>query len=149
METEEQHVQVDSRVILIIQTDSVIVQSQVSGPVSSRIGVYLDHSAGVLSFYSVSESTMSLLHREQTTFTKPLYTGVYIGQKSDDPLSPDYVPSVFVHTKSPAKRRALGTLQKYKVRQQIKKKKGSSQSRDEAARVLSVSQHLSQLRLKI
>ncbi|XP_020792198.2 E3 ubiquitin/ISG15 ligase TRIM25-like [Boleophthalmus pectinirostris] len=52
------------------------VVSQVSGPVSSRIGVYLDHSAGVLSFYSVSESTMSLLHRVQTTFTQPLYTGV-------------------------------------------------------------------------
>ncbi|XP_055010695.1 tripartite motif-containing protein 16-like [Boleophthalmus pectinirostris] len=55
------------------------VRSQVSGPVSSRIGVYLDHSAGVLSFYSVSESTMSLLHRVQTTFTQPLYTGVCLG----------------------------------------------------------------------
>ncbi|KAJ0005377.1 hypothetical protein NQD34_015271 [Periophthalmus magnuspinnatus] len=55
------------------------VQSQVSGPVGSRIGVYLDHSAGVLAFYSVSESTMSLLHRVQTRFTRPLYTGVWIG----------------------------------------------------------------------
>ncbi|KAJ0005388.1 hypothetical protein NQD34_015282 [Periophthalmus magnuspinnatus] len=36
------------------------VLSQVSGPVRSRIGVYLDHSAGVLAFYSVSERTMSL-----------------------------------------------------------------------------------------
>ncbi|XP_033842683.1 tripartite motif-containing protein 16-like [Periophthalmus magnuspinnatus] len=51
------------------------VLSQVSGPVRSRIGVYLDHSAGVLAFYSVSESTMSLLHRVQTRFTRPLYTG--------------------------------------------------------------------------
>ncbi|XP_034469775.1 tripartite motif-containing protein 16-like protein, partial [Hippoglossus hippoglossus] len=40
----------------------------VSGPVSSRVGVYLDPSAGVLSFYSVSD-TMTLLHRVQTTFT--------------------------------------------------------------------------------
>ncbi|XP_038123698.1 tripartite motif-containing protein 16-like [Cyprinodon tularosa] len=47
----------------------------VSGPVSSRIGVYLDHRAGILSFYSVSE-TMTLLHRVQTKFTKPLYAGV-------------------------------------------------------------------------
>ncbi|XP_050957271.1 tripartite motif-containing protein 16-like, partial [Labeo rohita] len=39
---------------------------------SSRIGVYLDHRAGTLSFYSVSD-TMTLLHRVQTTFTKPLY----------------------------------------------------------------------------
>ncbi|CAB1432017.1 unnamed protein product [Pleuronectes platessa] len=40
-----------------------------------RVGVYLDHSAGVLSFYSVSD-TMTLLHRVQTTFTHPLYAGV-------------------------------------------------------------------------
>ncbi|KAK9978606.1 hypothetical protein ABG768_020350 [Culter alburnus] len=39
---------------------------------SSRIGVYVDHSAGILSFYSVSD-TMSLIHRVQTTFTQPLY----------------------------------------------------------------------------
>ncbi|KAM9349524.1 tripartite motif-containing protein 16-like [Symphorus nematophorus] len=51
------------------------VQTPVSGPQSSRVGVYLDHSAGILSFYSVSE-TMSLLHRVQTTFTQPLYAGV-------------------------------------------------------------------------
>ncbi|XP_072322042.1 E3 ubiquitin/ISG15 ligase TRIM25-like [Eucyclogobius newberryi] len=52
------------------------VQSQVSGPVSSRIGVYLDHSAGVLEFYSVSKNTMSLIHRVQATFTQSLYAGV-------------------------------------------------------------------------
>ncbi|XP_027132746.1 tripartite motif-containing protein 16-like protein, partial [Larimichthys crocea] len=49
----------------------------VSGPWSSRVGVYLDHSAGILSFYSVSE-TMTLLHRVQTTFTQPLYAGLYV-----------------------------------------------------------------------
>ncbi|XP_023146132.3 tripartite motif-containing protein 16-like [Amphiprion ocellaris] len=46
-----------------------------SGPPSSRVGVYLDHSAGILSFYSISE-TMTLLHRVQTTFTQPLHAGV-------------------------------------------------------------------------
>ncbi|XP_037644474.1 E3 ubiquitin/ISG15 ligase TRIM25-like [Sebastes umbrosus] len=51
------------------------VQTSVSGPLSSRVGVYLDHSAGILSFYSVSE-TMTLLHRVQTTFTEPLYAGL-------------------------------------------------------------------------
>ncbi|XP_061093904.1 tripartite motif-containing protein 16-like [Conger conger] len=45
-------------------------------PPSSRIGVYLDHRAGTLSFYSVSD-TMTLLHRVQTTFTQPLYPGFY------------------------------------------------------------------------
>ncbi|XP_073685156.1 tripartite motif-containing protein 16-like [Garra rufa] len=41
---------------------------------SSRIGVFVDHSAGTLSFYSVSD-TMTLIHRVQTTFTRPLYPG--------------------------------------------------------------------------
>ncbi|XP_039676314.1 tripartite motif-containing protein 16-like [Perca fluviatilis] len=53
------------------------VQTPVSGPGSSRVGVYLDHSAGILSFYSVSE-TMTLLHRVQTTFTQPLYAGLMV-----------------------------------------------------------------------
>ncbi|XP_007545053.1 tripartite motif-containing protein 16-like [Poecilia formosa] len=53
------------------------VQTPVSGPVSSRLGVYLDHRAGILSFYSVSE-TMTLLHRVQTRFTQPLHAGVYV-----------------------------------------------------------------------
>ncbi|XP_064190308.1 tripartite motif-containing protein 16-like isoform X14 [Anguilla rostrata] len=50
-------------------------------PRSSRIGVvgvYLDHGAGTLSFYSVSD-TMTLLHRVQTTFTQPLYPGFWVG----------------------------------------------------------------------
>ncbi|XP_072300393.1 E3 ubiquitin/ISG15 ligase TRIM25-like [Eucyclogobius newberryi] len=54
------------------------VRSQVSGPISSRIGVYLDHSAGVLAFLRVSESSMSLLHKFQATFIQSLYTGVRI-----------------------------------------------------------------------
>ncbi|XP_051746227.1 tripartite motif-containing protein 16-like isoform X2 [Ctenopharyngodon idella] len=50
-------------------------------PIISRIGVFVDHSAGTLSFYSVSGDTMSLIHTVQTTFTQPLYPGfgVYIG----------------------------------------------------------------------
>ncbi|XP_031607497.2 tripartite motif-containing protein 16-like [Oreochromis aureus] len=52
------------------------VQTVLSGPRSSRVGVYLDHRAGILSFYSVSE-TMTLLHRVQTTFTQPLYAGLW------------------------------------------------------------------------
>ncbi|XP_060950750.1 tripartite motif-containing protein 16-like [Limanda limanda] len=51
------------------------IDTQVSGPLPSRVGVYLDHTAGVLSFYSVSD-TMTLLHRVKTTFTQPLYAGV-------------------------------------------------------------------------
>ncbi|XP_064871597.1 tripartite motif-containing protein 16-like isoform X3 [Oncorhynchus nerka] len=53
------------------------VETKVSGPQSSRVGVYLDHKAGTLSFYSVSD-TMTLLHRVQTTFTQPLYPGFWL-----------------------------------------------------------------------
>ncbi len=50
-------------------------------PISSRIGVFVDHSAGTLSFYSVSD-TMSLIHTVQTTFTQPLYPGFCVNYKS-------------------------------------------------------------------
>ncbi|XP_073720571.1 E3 ubiquitin/ISG15 ligase TRIM25-like isoform X3 [Misgurnus anguillicaudatus] len=48
---------------------------------SSRIGVYVDHSSGSLSFYSVSD-TMTLIHRVNTTFTKPLYPGIRLFRSS-------------------------------------------------------------------
>uniref|UniRef100_A0A8C1M8V3 FinTRIM family, member 52, pseudogene n=1 Tax=Cyprinus carpio TaxID=7962 RepID=A0A8C1M8V3_CYPCA len=47
----------------------------------SRIGVYVDHSAGTLSFYSVS-NTMNLIYRVQTTFTHPLYPGFAVYKPS-------------------------------------------------------------------
>uniref|UniRef100_A0A672K7X9 Uncharacterized protein n=1 Tax=Sinocyclocheilus grahami TaxID=75366 RepID=A0A672K7X9_SINGR len=49
--------------------------------ISSRIGVFVDHSAGTLSFYSVSD-TMSLIHTVQTTFTQPLYPGFFVYNES-------------------------------------------------------------------
>uniref|UniRef100_A0A8C2BKS1 Uncharacterized protein n=1 Tax=Cyprinus carpio TaxID=7962 RepID=A0A8C2BKS1_CYPCA len=43
---------------------------------SNRVGVYLDVSAGTLSFYSVSDThTLTHLHTFNTTFTEPLYAG--------------------------------------------------------------------------
>ncbi|XP_049335215.1 tripartite motif-containing protein 16-like protein isoform X17 [Astyanax mexicanus] len=50
------------------------IETRLSAPPSARIGVYVDHSAGTLSFYSVSD-TMTLLHTVHTTFTQPLYAG--------------------------------------------------------------------------
>ncbi|XP_026798548.2 tripartite motif-containing protein 16 [Pangasianodon hypophthalmus] len=43
-------------------------------PISSKIGVYLDHKAATLAFYSISD-TMTLLHRVHTSFTEPVYAG--------------------------------------------------------------------------
>ncbi|XP_067224559.1 stonustoxin subunit alpha-like [Chanodichthys erythropterus] len=47
-----------------------------------RTGVYVDHSAGTLSFYSVSGDTMILIHTVQTTFTQPLYPGFWVSYGS-------------------------------------------------------------------
>ncbi|XP_033970030.1 tripartite motif-containing protein 16-like [Trematomus bernacchii] len=52
------------------------IHTPVSGPQSSRVGVYLDQRAGVLSFYSIIYETKTLLHRVQTTFTQPLHAGL-------------------------------------------------------------------------
>ncbi|XP_073704822.1 tripartite motif-containing protein 16-like [Garra rufa] len=54
---------------------------------SSKIGVYVDHRAGILSFYNVSD-TMTLIHRIQTTFTQPLYPGFGITPDSSVKLCP-------------------------------------------------------------
>ncbi|KAM6968101.1 E3 ubiquitin/ISG15 ligase TRIM25-like [Aplochiton taeniatus] len=54
------------------------VECKLTGPRSSRVGVYLDHRAGTLSFYSVSD-TMTLLHSVHTTFTEPLYPAIKFG----------------------------------------------------------------------
>lgn len=54
------------------------VDKPISAPHSPRIGVYLDHTAGVLAFYSIAE-TMTCLHRFETNFTEPLYPGFGVG----------------------------------------------------------------------
>ncbi|XP_038838515.1 NACHT, LRR and PYD domains-containing protein 3-like [Salvelinus namaycush] len=52
------------------------VNRSISGPVPNRVGVFLDWSAGTLSFYIVSSSgTLTHLYTEHTTFTEPLYPG--------------------------------------------------------------------------
>uniref|UniRef100_A0A8C1ZMK1 Tripartite motif-containing protein 16-like n=1 Tax=Cyprinus carpio TaxID=7962 RepID=A0A8C1ZMK1_CYPCA len=64
-----------------IKTELPVISS------SCKIGVYVDHRAGILSFYNVSD-TMTLIHRVQTTFTQPLYPGFRIYLGSTVKLSP-------------------------------------------------------------
>ncbi|XP_049323280.1 tripartite motif-containing protein 16-like [Astyanax mexicanus] len=61
-------------------------ETKISAPPSSRIGVYVDHRAVTLSFYSVSD-TMTLLHTVHTTFTQPLYAGFGVDSGSSVKLS--------------------------------------------------------------
>lgn len=60
---------------VVIRSD-VYIYAAKPYTLSSRVGVYLDHRAGILS-YDVSD-TMTLLHRYQTTFTEPLYAGLWV-----------------------------------------------------------------------
>ncbi|XP_056624107.1 protein NLRC3-like [Triplophysa dalaica] len=51
----------------------------ISAPPSNRVGVYLDCPAGIVSFYSISDThTLTHLHTFNTTFTEPLYAGVRV-----------------------------------------------------------------------
>ncbi|XP_073698437.1 protein NLRC3-like [Garra rufa] len=65
--------------------------TDVSGPSSrfNRVGVYLDWSAGTLSFYSVSDTnTLTHIHTFNTTFTEPLYAGFGVYPQSSVSLCP-------------------------------------------------------------
>ncbi|XP_059411047.1 stonustoxin subunit beta-like, partial [Carassius carassius] len=48
---------------------------------STRVGVYVDESAGTLSYFSVSD-THTHLHTFNTTFTEPLYAGFRVFKSS-------------------------------------------------------------------
>ncbi|XP_052447466.1 NLR family CARD domain-containing protein 3 isoform X1 [Carassius gibelio] len=57
--------------------DKISIDIPVPLPQSNRVGVYLDWSAGSLSFYSISDThTLTHLHTFNTTFTEPLYAGI-------------------------------------------------------------------------
>ena len=45
------------------------------------------------------------------------------GIKSNDPLSPDYVPSVFCYTKSPVKRKLASDMERYERKVEAKKRR--------------------------
>ncbi|XP_018597413.2 tripartite motif-containing protein 29-like [Scleropages formosus] len=54
-------------------------KNEVANPVASPwVGVYLDHKAGSLAFYSIS-NRVTLLHRFRTSFSKPLYPCFGVG----------------------------------------------------------------------
>ncbi|XP_073672718.1 tripartite motif-containing protein 16-like [Garra rufa] len=56
-------------------------KTEIYGPLSSKIGVYVDYKAGTLCFYDISDK-MTLLHRVQTTFSQPLYPGFWFSMSS-------------------------------------------------------------------
>lgn len=53
-------------------------ETEVLEQISTRIGIFLDHKAGSLSFYNVSDNTMSLIHQIKAKFTEPLYPAFWV-----------------------------------------------------------------------
>ncbi|XP_015258986.1 PREDICTED: stonustoxin subunit beta-like [Cyprinodon variegatus] len=58
------------------------ISSAFSSSVSNRVAVYVDHPAGILSFYRVSSDSLIHLYTFNTTFTEPLYPGFWVGSDS-------------------------------------------------------------------
>ncbi|KAL0149006.1 hypothetical protein M9458_055621 [Cirrhinus mrigala] len=71
---------IHNNIVTDLHVKPIISRTGVSDYIS-RTGVYVDESAGTLSFYSVSD-TMSLIHTVQTTFTQSLYPGFNVGYGS-------------------------------------------------------------------
>ncbi|XP_050959339.1 NACHT, LRR and PYD domains-containing protein 3-like [Labeo rohita] len=64
----------DDRIIICHNINYIDIPACSSA--SNRVGVYLDWSSGILSFYSISDThTLTHLHTFNTTFTEPLYAG--------------------------------------------------------------------------
>lgn len=57
-------------------SNSMTLQAE---PVHRKVGVYLQHREGLLSFYEVADR-MKLLHRVRASFTEPLYPGFWLGE---------------------------------------------------------------------
>ncbi|KAM9336974.1 neoverrucotoxin subunit beta-like [Symphorus nematophorus] len=56
-----------------------------------RVGVYLDWPAGTLSFYRVSSNTLSHFYTFNTTFTEPVYPGLWVALQSNYAYLPPFV----------------------------------------------------------
>ncbi|XP_042172142.1 NLR family CARD domain-containing protein 3-like isoform X4 [Oncorhynchus tshawytscha] len=61
-----------------INSKLTTIPSPSSSPPSNRVGLYLDWPAGTMSFYKVCSDTLTHLHTFYTTFTEPLYPGLFV-----------------------------------------------------------------------
>ena len=60
----------------------------------------------------------------------------FSGKKDNNPLSPDYVPSLFSHIKSPAKRKLEKGMERFERTSQAKKRRLETEGKHEAAKTL-------------
>ncbi|KAM4598577.1 protein NLRC3-like [Polymixia lowei] len=74
---------------------------------SDRVGVYLDWSAGSLSFYRVSSGTLTPIHTFHSTFTEPLYPGFWVGFRPGCSVSLCQIEEMEESPHTPAQRQLL------------------------------------------
>ncbi|XP_055797323.1 NACHT, LRR and PYD domains-containing protein 12-like [Salvelinus fontinalis] len=70
----------DNRYTARHNINSTTIDVRPSSP--HRVGVYLDWSAGTLSFYRASSDTLTHLYTFTSTFTEPLYPGFWVDDDS-------------------------------------------------------------------
>ncbi len=70
---------------------------------------------------------------QPTEFTWICSTHFVGGKKSDDPVSPAYVPTLFKYVRSPAKRKALCQLERYERTGMLKKRRLEAQCEEAAS----------------
>ncbi|XP_068430353.1 E3 ubiquitin/ISG15 ligase TRIM25-like [Clinocottus analis] len=75
----------DTHIIYNFKHNSVKGKEFNQSTKSFRVGVFLDHKAGILSFYSISD-TIILIHKVKAKFSQPLYAGLgvyYFGSTAE------------------------------------------------------------------
>ncbi|XP_067226073.1 tripartite motif-containing protein 16 [Chanodichthys erythropterus] len=76
------------------------VETPLSSPKATRIGVYMDYSGGELAFYDV-ENDMTLIHKFQAQFLEPLYPAFWLPKKENVVLLEPTGASSSLRTPSP------------------------------------------------
>ncbi len=81
--------------------------------------------------------TLQLIERTGNQRSLPGYAVLILGgKKSDDPVSPAYVPTLFKYVRSPAKRKALCQLERCERTGMLKKRRLEAQCKEAASNTL-------------
>ena len=93
--------------------------------------------SGLQEFFSACRCNDSRMEKHVPSFINYSLLFVFVvGEKSNHPLSPDFVPSVFTHITSPKKRRAEQSLVSFNRRQELKQRKQDAERQTTAVSAL-------------